>query len=197
MVMNPTEEWRENNHTPERVAQWTEKRGSSSRLYPAALVWCTRKPGRDLQDSVEAWLAWLKVKAEVDGGTLGPEFEKRELDSLGEQIKKAEEDAREEVQGSYRFVSLYDPQAESRLKDHRPGSRIRQRERIPDRASDLSPQAERAAQRFRGTRLHREKLAAGVQGCRGMATARTETEFLGRVPDQTAGYRQCPQTKAR
>ena len=116
VVMSPTEEWRENNHTPERVAQWTEKRGSSSRLYPAALVWCTRKPGRDLQDSVEAWLAWLKVKAEVDGGTLGPEFEKRELDSLGEQIKKAEEDAKEEVQGSYRFVSLYDPQAESRLK---------------------------------------------------------------------------------
>ena len=116
VVMSPTEEWRENNHTPERVAQWTEKRGTTSRLYPAALVWCARKPGRDLQDSVEAWLAWLKVKAEVDGGTLGPEFEKRELDSLGEQIKKAEEDAKEEVQGSYRFVSLYDPQAKSRLK---------------------------------------------------------------------------------
>ncbi len=65
---------------------------------------------------MEAWLAWLKVKAEVDGGTLGPEFEKRELDSLGEQIKKAGEDAKEEAQGSYRFVSLYDPQAESRLK---------------------------------------------------------------------------------
>ena len=52
----------------------------------------------------------------MDGGTLGPEFEKRELDSLGEQIKKAEEDAVEEVQGSYRFVSLYDPQADNRLK---------------------------------------------------------------------------------
>ena len=116
VVMSPTEEWRDNNHTAERIAQWTEKRGTTSRLYPAALVWCARKPGRDLQDSVEAWLAWLKVKVEVDGGTLGPEFEKRELDSLGEQIKKAEEDAREEVQGSYRFVSLYDPQAKSRLK---------------------------------------------------------------------------------
>ena len=116
VVMSPTEEWGENNHTPERVAQWTEKRGTSSRLYPAALVWCARKPGRDLQDSVESWLAWLKVKTEVDGGTLGPEFEKRELDSLGEQIKKAEEDAKEEVQGSYRFVSVYDLQAESRLK---------------------------------------------------------------------------------
>ena len=116
VVVSPTEEWRENNHTPERVAQWTEKRGSSSRFYLAALVWCTRKPGTDLQDSAEPCLAWQKVKAEVDGGTLGPEFEKRELDSLGAQIKKAEEDAIEEVQGSYRFVSLYDPQAESRLK---------------------------------------------------------------------------------
>ena len=50
---------------------------------------------------MEAWLAWLKVKAEVDGGTLGPEFrETGTWDSLGEQIKKAEEDAKEEVQGS-------------------------------------------------------------------------------------------------
>ena len=51
----------------------------------------------------------------MDGGTLGPEFEKRELDSLGEQIKKAGEDAKEEAQGSYRFGSLYDPQAARRL----------------------------------------------------------------------------------
>ena len=65
---------------------------------------------------MEAWLAWHKVKVDVDGGTLGPEFEKRELDSLGEQIKKAEEGAIEEIQGSYRFVSLYDPQAETGLK---------------------------------------------------------------------------------
>ena len=43
VVMSPTEEWRENNHTPDRVAPWTEKRGTASRLYPAAFVWCTRK----------------------------------------------------------------------------------------------------------------------------------------------------------
>ena len=116
VVMSPDLEWRENNHTPEQVAQWTQKRGGSDRLHPAALVWCTRKPGRDLQDRVEAWLAWQKVRSEIGAGTLGPEFEKPELDSVAQQVKSAEEEAVEEVWASYRFVSLYDSQTESKIR---------------------------------------------------------------------------------
>ena len=116
VVMSPDEEWRENNHIPERVAQWTQKRGGSDRLHPAALVWCTRKPGRDLQDRVETWLAWQKIRIEIGAGTLGPEFEKPELDAVGQQVKNSEEEAVDEVWASYRFVSLYDPQAETKLR---------------------------------------------------------------------------------
>ena len=146
---------------------------------------------------METWLAWLKVKAEVDGGTLGPEFEKRELDSLGEQIKKAEEDAKEEVQGSYRFVSLYDPQAESRLKTIDMGAGY---------ANGNESLTGRVISALKQNGLLSESVGAGYigrnwppafKGHRGMAPERAETEFLGRVPDKTAGYRQCPQTKTR
>ncbi len=116
VVMSPELEWRENNHTPEQIAQWTQKRGGSDRLHPAAMVWCTRKPGRDLQDRVETWLAWQKVRSEIDAGTLGPEFEKPELDALSQQVRNAEEEATDEVWASYRFVSLYDPQTENKIR---------------------------------------------------------------------------------
>ena len=198
VVMSPTEEWREKQPHPragcpvdreERLVfqalpqpRWSGAPGS-----PAGTFRTAWRPGS----------AWLKVKAEVDWGTLGPEIEKRELDSLGEQIKKAEEDAKEEVQGSYRFVSLYDPQAESRLKTIDMGAGYANGNESLDRASDLSPQAERAAQRVSGSGLHREELAASVQGYRGMAPERTETEFPGRIPDQAARPGQCPQTQAR
>ena len=30
-------------------------------VYPGALVWCLKKPGRDLRDKVELMLAWKRV----------------------------------------------------------------------------------------------------------------------------------------
>ena len=116
VVMSPDDEWREDSHIAERLGQWTRERGRSPRLYPAALVWCTRKPGRDLQDKVELWLAWQKVRDEINAGTMGPEFEKPELNALAQQIRNAEEEATEEVWASYRFVTLQDSKAENRLK---------------------------------------------------------------------------------
>ena len=116
VMMSPDEEWREDNHIAERIAQWTRERGRSSRLYPAALIWCCRKPGRDLQDQVELWLAWQKIKNEIDAGNLGPEFERSELNSVTQQIRNAEQEAVEEAHASYRFISLGDFQAESGLK---------------------------------------------------------------------------------
>ena len=116
VVMNPDEEWREDNHIAQRTAQWTRERGRSPRLYPAALVWCCRKPGRDLQDRVELWLAWQKVKGEIDSGNMGPEFERSELNAVAQQIRNAEQEAVEEAHASYRFISLGDSQAEGGLK---------------------------------------------------------------------------------
>ena len=116
VVMNPEEEWREDNHIPSRISQWTRERGRSPRLYPAALVWCIRKPGRDLRDKVELWLAWQKVKSEIDAGTMGPEFERRDLEELGRHTRNAEEEAVEEVSASYRHVALQDSQTENGLK---------------------------------------------------------------------------------
>ena len=116
VVMTPDEEWREDNHLPSRISQWTRERGRSPRLYPAALVWCSRKPGRDLRDKVELWLAWQKVRGEIDAGTMGPEFEAPELNTVAQQIRNAGEEATEEVWASYRFVTLGDSQAENGLK---------------------------------------------------------------------------------
>ena len=116
VVMNPDDEWRDDGHIAERIAQWTKERGRSSRLYPAALVWCCSKPGRDLQDRVELWLAWQKIKGEIDAGNMGPEFERSELNTVTQQIRNAEQEAVEEAHASYRFISLGDFQAESGIK---------------------------------------------------------------------------------
>ena len=86
------------------------------KLHPAALVWCTRKPDKDLQDRAESWLVWQKVRSEIDAGTLVPEFKKPELDALGQQARNAEEEATGEVWASYRLVSIYDSRAENKLK---------------------------------------------------------------------------------
>ena len=116
VVMGHDQEWRESNHIADRISQWTRERGRSPRLYPAALVWCIRKPGRDLRDKVELWLAWQKVKSEVGAGTMGPEFEPRELQELDRHLKTAEEEATEEVGASYRHIALLDSQADDGLK---------------------------------------------------------------------------------
>ena len=116
VVMSPAEEWRENSHISDRIGQWTRERGRSPRLHPAALVWCIRKPGRDLQDKVELWLAWQKVRTEIDTGTMGPEFERAELNEVAQQVRSAGEEATEQVWASYRFVTLGDSQAENGLK---------------------------------------------------------------------------------
>ena len=46
VVLDPVEEWREGGQLAERIGRWTKERGRSPRLYPGALVWCARKPGR-------------------------------------------------------------------------------------------------------------------------------------------------------
>ena len=86
------------------------------RLYPGALVWCLKKPGRSLRDKVELVLAWSRVARDVAEGTLGHEFDKSDRAELQSQVKDAEEAAKDEVWGDYRFAVVADRQDTDGLK---------------------------------------------------------------------------------
>ena len=76
IVLDPETEWRDSDQVVERIGDWTKERGKSPRLYPGSLVWCARKPGRELSEKVELWLAWQRVAREVVEGVLGAEFDR-------------------------------------------------------------------------------------------------------------------------
>lgn len=115
-VVDPTIEWDESMRLRDQIADWTKSNGKSDRLYPGALIWCLKKPGRELRDKVEAWLAWRRVQKEVEEGTLGADFEQSELADVKAELKEAEVDAREEVWASYRFIALADSQDKSSIR---------------------------------------------------------------------------------
>jgi len=108
IVMDPGQEWNGSPALRERLATWIRERGGSPRLYPAALLLAIRKPGRDLQERVEMWLAWKRVEQEIGAGTLGAEFDRAERAELTVKVRDAEEAARDEVWAGYRFVVLAD-----------------------------------------------------------------------------------------
>lgn len=116
VVVDPEVEWTPDGKIARNVARWTRERGTSPRLYPASLVWCAKKPGRELRDRVELWLAWQRVSREVREGLLGTEFERAEQRELQTSVKDAETAARDEVWGGYRFVLLDDSKSDSGLK---------------------------------------------------------------------------------
>ena len=99
-----------------QISLWTARRGKSPRLYPASLVWCVRKPGRDLREKVETWLAWKRVEHEIATGTLGGEFEKGEKAEVVSKVRDAEENAKDEVWAVYRYVVLGDQKESSGVK---------------------------------------------------------------------------------
>jgi hypothetical protein len=99
-----------------QLADWTRQRGKSPRLYPGALVWCLKKPGRDLREKVEIGLAWKRVAREVAEGTLGGEFDRNDRAELQTKVKDAEEAAKDEVWGDYRFAVVADGQETDGLK---------------------------------------------------------------------------------
>lgn len=114
-VIDPEAEWTDNG-IRQQIAEFTKNRGKSSRLYPGAIVWCVRKPGRDLRDKVELMLAWKKVQKDVTEGVLGQDYEKADLQEIQVQVKEAEDDARDEIWAVYRFVVLADQQQPDGLK---------------------------------------------------------------------------------
>ena len=48
IILDPETEWQDDGEIAERIRHWTRERGNSPRLYPGSLVWCVRKPGREL-----------------------------------------------------------------------------------------------------------------------------------------------------
>src|SRR3989337_593208 len=99
-----------------KLAEWTRQRGKSPRLYPGALVWCLKKPGRDLREKLELALAWKRVAREVAEGTLGGEVDRNDRAELQSKVKDAEEAAKDEVCGDYRFAVVADVQEADGLK---------------------------------------------------------------------------------
>ena len=113
VVLDPELEWIDHsgNDVRERIARWTRARGASPRLYPGALVWTVRKPGRELRDKVEQWLAWKRVASEVSAGALGSELDSTDRAEIRTKVREAADAAREEVWGGYRWIVLADTSA--------------------------------------------------------------------------------------
>jgi hypothetical protein len=116
VVADPELEWSGGGTLRERIAEWTKYRGKSPRLYPGALVWCLKKPGRDLRDKVEIALAWKRVAREVADGTLGGEFDRSDRADLQAKVRDADEAAKDEVWGDFRFAVVADGQEADGLK---------------------------------------------------------------------------------
>ena len=116
VVLDPGNEWVDDGGLLERIGDWTRQRGGSPRLYPGSLVWCAKKPGKELRQKVELWLAWQRVARELADGVLGTEYERSDRAEVQAQVKAAQDAAQEEVWASYRFVALSDNQEERGLK---------------------------------------------------------------------------------
>jgi hypothetical protein len=116
VVADPESEWTAGGALRTQIADWTKNRGMSPRLYPGALVWCLKKPGRDLREKVEVALAWKRVAREVADGTLGGEFDRNDRAELQAKVKDADEAAKDEVWGDFRFAVVADSQEPGGLK---------------------------------------------------------------------------------
>jgi hypothetical protein len=116
VVADPELEWSGAGAVRERLAEWTKRRAKSPRLYPGALVWCLKKPGRDLREKVELALAWRRVNREVTDGALGGDFSREDRADLQAKVRDAEGAAKDEVWGGYRYAVLSDAQAADGLK---------------------------------------------------------------------------------
>jgi len=116
VVVEPESEWTGAGSLRQQIAEWTKQRGKSPRLYPGSLVWCLKRPGRDFREKVELWLAWRRVAKEVAEGTLGGDFDRSDRAELQSKVTDAEEAAKDEVWGGYRFVVIADSQEPDGLK---------------------------------------------------------------------------------
>src|SRR5262245_2304366 len=116
VISDPEMQWAEGGSLRAQIAEWTRQRGKSPRLYPGALVWCFKKPGRDLREKVELALAWRRVAREVGEGSLGADFDRSDRSDLQSKVRDAEDAAKDEVWGGYRFAVVADGQETDGLK---------------------------------------------------------------------------------
>jgi len=116
VILDPEWEWSGTGTLRSQIAEWTKQQGKSPRLYPGSLIWCVKRPGRDLRDKVELLLAWRKVLGEVIEGTLGTDFDKTDKADIQAKVNDALEAAVDEVWGGYRFVVIADHQEKDGLK---------------------------------------------------------------------------------
>lgn len=116
VISDPEAEWTGSGPLRSQIAEWTRRRGTSPRLYPAALVWCLKKPGKELREKVEWWLAWQRVAQEVAAGILGGDYDRTDRAELQSKVSEAEEAAKDEVWGSYRYTVVFDPREPDGLK---------------------------------------------------------------------------------
>ncbi len=116
IVLDPAEEWSGSGRLAENLRKWTKERNGSARMFPGALVWCVKKPGRDLRDSVEQSLAWRRVAQELSQGILGAEFGQQQRSEVQVMQREAEGTAKEDVWAGYRFVAVADVTSASGLK---------------------------------------------------------------------------------
>jgi hypothetical protein len=116
-VINPSDEWSADGAVCKTLAQWTKARGTSPRLYPGSILWCVRKPGRELRSKVELLLAWKRVERELADGSLGAEFDRSDRNEIAAQVRDADDTARDEIWASYRFVVLADRTAADGIKE--------------------------------------------------------------------------------
>lgn len=107
-LMSPEVKWTGEGENRKNLADWMKNRGTSPRLYPAALIWCLKRPGRDLREKVEMLLAWKRVAIEIREGTLGAEFDPADLTEVKGRVGDAEEMVKDEAWGGYRFIVIYD-----------------------------------------------------------------------------------------
>jgi len=115
-VVDPEQEWG-GAGLRQRLVDWTRVRGTGPRMYPASVIWCIRKPGRDLRNKVELWLAWKRVEQDEKTGLFGSDFDKQERAGIASQVRDAEDAARDEVWASYRYVFLLDRQMKEGFRE--------------------------------------------------------------------------------
>ena len=116
VLMDPDCEWTGSEALRRQIAEWTRMRGKSPRLYPASLVWCLKQPGRDMHDAVEMWLAWRRVAREMAEGTLGGDFDRADRSEIQSKVTTAEEAARDEIWGGFRYAVIADAKEKDGLK---------------------------------------------------------------------------------
>ena len=113
VVLSPAQEWSEDGSLKQTILDWTRNRGNSPRLYPGSLIWCIRKPGRELRNKIEILLAWRNVNRDYIDGTLPGEFDKSDSEEIKARLRDAEEAAQDEVWAGYRYIALYDAKSEA------------------------------------------------------------------------------------